>query len=106
MLDFSAQPRVHLELLTDHEPKRACTGATASWIAAALRRFGGVKSASSNIGRKLAKAISAQDLRAAGCWRRQERTPFAPRVSAPRARIAAEEGSGTAPVAIGLPLVS
>ena len=34
-----------LELLTDRETKRACIGATASWTAAALRRFGGVKSA-------------------------------------------------------------
>jgi hypothetical protein len=34
------------EVLTDPEPKRACVGATASWTAAALRRFGGVKSAS------------------------------------------------------------
>jgi hypothetical protein len=55
-----------MDQLTDHEPKRACVGATASWSAAALRRFGSVKSAS----RRRAEAALPSSLRyAATRWR-------------------------------------
>ena len=64
----------HSDLLTDHEPKRACVGATASWTAAALRRFGGVKGASRRGAEApLGRAAKAEGLAHSKTWRHIQR---------------------------------
>lgn len=47
-----------------------------------------------------------QDWRASARLCRQVRSPFAPSISAPRAKIDIDAGSGTSPTVIGFPLLS
>ena len=66
--------RSFLELVADHEPTGACIGATASWTAAALRRFGSAENASCRRAEAaLWPAAKAEGLAHSKTWRHTQR---------------------------------